>query len=652
MIVQDFGVFSFIRRNFPGLHLHASTQMTVTGPEGMRFLEQQGASRVVTARELSLSELAGMHETSPIEIESFIHGALCYSYSGQCLMSSLLGGRSGNRGRCAQPCRLNYQTAKAAESLSAGPHAEPGKWNGSKDLCPLSLKDMCTIDLLPEILQAGVYSLKIEGRMKQPQYTAGVTQIYRKYLDRYSRYGAEACRVEETDRNRLLEIFNRGGSCEGYYRQQNGPEMMAFSNEKKTGTITVELHQAKEKLNGILTLAKGHPVRLEVTCGEASVCVETGEVLEAKNTPMDEARIRQQMEKLGNTEYEWEQLQIRMDDGIFLPVKLLNECRRETIQKLTDEVLSRSRREMPEEKAGKSSVLSENGKGSRPSEKTFYASCETYGQAQAILPAADLTGLYVNYDVMSKLMGEGAAQKKELYLSLPHIVRGAFPEGYLAQAKQWLWEGMKGFLVHDLEGYALLRSAGLSGYCVTDHSLYTWNDEAVSFWRQEGILRNTAPLELNEKELLHRDNRNSEFLVYGYLPVIVSAQCIRKNRYGCTKREGMVWLKDRYDTVFPAVCHCDPWKQAAAGQERGQKLETTTNGRFCYNIIYNSIPYGLPKDKKAVERLGMKAFRLSFTIESPKECRRLLNDFTESYLHDGTPRAYAFTRGHFKRGAE
>ena len=157
VIVQDLGVFSFIRKNFPGLALHASTQMTITGPKGMRFMEQQGASRVVAARELSLEEIAQMHRESPIEIEAFVHGALCYCYSGQCLMSSMFGGRSGNRGRCAQPCRLPYQTAAGGEGF-----------RGKEDLCPLSLKDMNTIEILPQIIGAGVTSLKIEGRMKQP----------------------------------------------------------------------------------------------------------------------------------------------------------------------------------------------------------------------------------------------------------------------------------------------------------------------------------------------------------------------------------------------------------------------------------------------------------------------------------------------------
>ena len=208
VIVQDMGVFAAVRKMFPGLPLHASTQMTVTGPEGMKFLEEQGASRVVTARELSLEEIRRMHRTSPIEIEAFIHGALCYSYSGQCLMSSVLGGRSGNRGKCAQPCRLPY------EVLLPDRKDVPRKTKNKGDLCPLSLKDISTIEILPEILEAGVTSLKIEGRMKQPGYTAGVTKVYRKYLDLLFEKGDRTViRWKRADRQYLLDLFNRGGSC-------------------------------------------------------------------------------------------------------------------------------------------------------------------------------------------------------------------------------------------------------------------------------------------------------------------------------------------------------------------------------------------------------------------------------------------------------
>ncbi|MFR5407897.1 MAG: peptidase U32 family protein, partial [Blautia faecis] len=339
VIVQDMGVFSLLKREFPKLHLHASTQMTVTGPEGMKFLAEQGATRVVAARELSLQELSRMHEACPIEIEAFVHGALCYSYSGQCLMSSLLGGRSGNRGRCAQPCRLPYQVKNFR-----------AKEYGKGEFCPLSLKDICTIEILPEIIEAGVTSLKIEGRMKQPAYTAGVTGMYRKYLDFLFEKGPANYHVTEKDKKYLLDLFNRGGSCTGYYQMGNGPQMMAFTNEKKTGEVFLETKQLKEKITGELHLVPGSPVLLHVSCqGEdAYECV--GEVQYAKSQPVTEERVRQQMDKLGNTSFIWEKLEIYMEDSVFVPMKTLNEARHQALENLKEKLLRKYRRNVGDER--------------------------------------------------------------------------------------------------------------------------------------------------------------------------------------------------------------------------------------------------------------------------------------------------------------
>lgn len=632
VIVQDLGVFSFIRENFPGLSLHASTQMAVTGPAGMRFLEQQGASRVVTARELSLSELAQMHAASLIEIESFLHGAMCYSFSGLCLMSSLLGGRSGNRGRCAQPCRLPYQTA-----------LQNGDFGKEKERCPLSMKDMCAIDLLPQILEAGVYSLKLEGRMKQPAYTAGVTAIYRKYLDRLSRYGKEEYVVDEADHVLLRKLFSRGGSCTGYYRQHNGPDMIAFSNEKKTEEIPLETPLAKKKLKGVLTLSPNHPVSLVVQDGEHRVLTELGCVQEAKNAPVEELRIRRQLEKLGTTEYVWEDLKIQMDKDCFVPMKILNECRREAVGRLREVTLAPFRRDASKNTAGSS----EDFQNRTGLPTAVYVSCETRDQILAALKFPEITGLYVDAAGMETCMEAGAGQAKELYLALPHIVREELPVLLLQKARDWMKKGMKGFLVRNLESYAQLAEAGFAKYCVLDHSMYTWNQAALTFWGRQGFLRNTAPLELNGKELSHRKNTESELLVYGCLPLMLSAQCVRKNRKACfyttseKTRQETVRLKDRYGTVFPVQCVCDPWK-----------IKNTASEKNCYNIIYNSLPFGLLKDREQIKKLGMKSLRLAFTLETGKECEQLLGDFLRVFLREGEAGAYEFTRGHFKRGAE
>lgn len=517
----------------------------------------------------------------------------------------------------------------------------------------MSMKDLCTIDLLPEILEAGVYSLKLEGRMKQPAYTAGVTSIYRKYLDRLKNDGPESYQVEEEDRSRLKKIFSRGGSCDGYYRRNNGPDMIAFVNEKKTEEVPFSLQPVKRKVTGFLQLKKGEPVRLRVSADDTTVQVEKGEVQEAKTEPLERAQLLSQMDRLGGTAYEWEHLEIRLEEGCFVPMRVLNECRREACEKLTGELLAPYRREgfPKEQRKKKEEVLHPRRYGTgRPG---FYVSCETVEQCKAVLAFEEIDGIYVNYDGMQYCMDLGAAKKKELYLALPHVVREKIPEEYLRQAKVWLKEGMKGFLVRNLESFAQLSAEGLAPYCVLDHAMYTWNDRSIEFWDREGILRNTAPLELNAKELAHRDNRNSELLIYGYLPVMLSAQCIRKNCFHCTGPSGrrktgqkaqdssMLRLRDRYQASFPVQTVCDPWK-----------TQNTAEGKNCYNIIYNSLPFGLQGDWKEVKKLGMKSLRAAFTLETGRDCQKILEELLQVFLHDGTPREHAYTRGHFKRGAE
>lgn len=626
VIVQDFGVLRFIRRNFPDLHVHASTQMTVTGPEGMKFLEKKGVTRVVAARELGLMELQEMHRQSPLEIEAFVHGALCYCYSGQCLMSSMIGERSGNRGRCAQTCRLPYQVSMDKKT-----------YKGGTEFCPLSLKDICTIDLLPAILDAGVSSLKIEGRMKQPKYTAGVTGIYRKYLDRLLQEGTERYEVEERDRKFLLDIFSRGGSCTGYFRQYNGPSMMAFDNTKKSADVAVKITERKEKIYGNLILFSGSPAILNISCGETQVTVSGGEVQYARSQPMDRKRIYQQMEKLGNTRFQWEKLEIQMDDAVFVPVKMLNELRREGIaqleQKLTEPYRRIANRKKYDEKA---QIPVPSG----ISHKGFFVSCETSEQARLLSTCREVIGMYLPYDVMKECMDKEIYKDKQLYLALPHIVRGQPPKGYIQQAQEWIAQGMRGFLVRNLEAYGILKEAGMEDKCVIDHSLYTWNQEAIEFFREEHVLRNTVPLELNEKELRHRDNCSSEMLIYGNLPLMLSAQCVRKNCYQCDKKEARVYLKDRYGKVFSCACVCHPWK-----------TETTNKVDFCYNILYNSIPYGILKEKEQVLNLGLDGLRLAFTTESPEEARNILKEFYAVYFEDTASSEKNYTKGHFKRGA-
>ena len=239
VIVQDLGVFNVIRSFFPDLNIHASTQMTVTGYNGARILKDMGASRIVTARELTSSEIRQIHDNVDIEIEAFVHGALCYCYSGQCLLSSMNGNRSGNRGRCAQSCRMMYDVYNRDRQV-----------NKTGECYPLSPKDMCALYVLPDVIDTGVFSLKIEGRMKNVTYAAGVTNIYRKYVDMYLEKGRSGYEVDRQDVENLMDIYNRGGFTDGYFTGKKGRDMMWVERPNHMGTKAL---QVISNVNGKVT---------------------------------------------------------------------------------------------------------------------------------------------------------------------------------------------------------------------------------------------------------------------------------------------------------------------------------------------------------------------------------------------------------------
>lgn len=641
VIVQDLGVLSFIKTHFPDIHIHASTQMTITGPESARLLKEAGASRVVTARELSLEEIRKIYQETHMEIESFVHGALCYCYSGQCLMSSLFGGRSGNRGRCAQPCRLPYQVYRDGKQL-----------NDARTGYPLSPKDMCTVGILPQILEAGVHSLKIEGRMKKPEYTAGVVAIYRKYLDRYLE-GEKNPVVSKEDYQILLDIYNRDGFHESYYKQRNGREMMALRNEKKSISgeekkkarnekLFEEIREKylsgkkQEKIKGTLSLFPDCPAILEIEYGSVQVTAQGEMVQEAASRPLEEDRIRRQMMKTGETEFVFESLDIFMGERIFLPVQQLNELRRQGLELLEKAILQPFKRQavselgedIPEEDEGKLSGMS--------------ASVVSFQQLKAVMDVSGITRVYVDcgmfpvdsfYDSVLKVIKDGEKRKKECYLMLPHMVRDRELKGRKESFNRLVENGLSGFVVRNMESYGVLKQMGLEKKAILDFNLYTMNDESQKFWKKQGILWNTIPLELNSKELRFRDNRNSEIMVYGYIPLMISVQCLQKNLDRCNRQCAVLTVKDRYQKEFHAVCNCE----------------------FCYNTIYNSLPLSLLGDANQVRSLETGGYRLSFTLENEKETRKIAREFAEVYCEGKEPKQKFLgetTKGHFSRGVE
>lgn len=340
VIVQDLGVFRLIRENFPELPIHVSTQMTVTGPYGAKLLKKMGAVRIVPARELSLEEVIRLKRESGLEVECFIHGAMCYSYSGKCLFSSIVGGRSGNRGRCAQPCRLPY---RVVNSRSVKPE---------KEQYPLSLKDMCTLEILPELMEAGIDSFKIEGRMKKPEYTAGVTALYRKYMDLY--YGGKPHCPTEEDLALLKKLYIRSEIQEGYYHKQNGREMITLESPAYSGSdeeILTSIRRkylesrptVKVRIMAFFRIQKPAEVWIAQSDKPGIWHVVTGEVVQAASkAPTTRENFVKQLSKLGDTcfsldpEFRNGMPEILMDDNVFYPIGAVNELRRRAVALLEE----------------------------------------------------------------------------------------------------------------------------------------------------------------------------------------------------------------------------------------------------------------------------------------------------------------------------
>lgn len=658
VIVQDMGVMEFIKTHFPNLSIHTSTQMTITNVEGARLLKEQGVERVVTAREMSLEEIQRIHDEVGVELESFIHGALCYCYSGQCLFSSIIGGRSGNRGRCAQPCRLSYEVLQGEKSLT-GHHATP----------ILSLKDMCTLPFLYELADHGVYSFKIEGRMKTPEYAAGVVSIYRKYMDSY--LDGSRIPVEKKDIRALLELGNRGGFTNGYYYHHNDSDMLSgesASHNKSEGVLQDNIRreyvdtELKEKIKGKLILNKECLAKIEVQYGKIKVSYQGDMVLVAQNRPLTEEVVTEKITKTGNTPFVFEKLEVTMDDDIFMPVNQLNQLRRGALEALEEALLKPYERTLPELVETSSAETDRQTTGNAIKEKQISGQSlsQTSGQQSANsstevrvliedaeqLPAvlkADFVDtvyldcmLYTRENLIRKLSEDidrvHASGKKAFYV-FPFIFRqqtSLFYEKIMPELKKLPLDGI---MVRSLDEIAFIKEWGNENWqMVSDSNLYTYSNEAAEYFYRLGMIQDTIPVELNRKEILRRENSRSEMIIYGRLPLMITAQCIHKNTLGCMHQHKVLNLKDRYSVHFPVKNFCSE----------------------CYNVIYNSLPVCLFKEDVTVKKIAPAAVRLSFTTETEEETEQILTIYGDIYKNGGILGQLPMecTNGHFKRGVE
>lgn len=632
VIVQDLGVFSYVRRHFPDLPIHASTQMTITGVYGAKVLAAMGASRIVTARELSLDEISEIHSQVDVEIESFVHGALCYCYSGQCLFSSLIGGRSGNRGRCAQPCRLPYDVLKSGKKL-----------NRENERYVLSLKDLCTLDLIPEIIEAGVYSMKIEGRMKSPRYTAGVVSIYRKYVDLYLEKGPDAYRVDPEDKRMLLDLFDRGGQTDGYYEQHNGRDMVVLKekpsfregNQKLFDDLDTAFvnRQKQEPVNGSLILESGCPAVLKLECGPVQLQV-TGKIVQAaQKQPLTEEKIVKQMKKTGNTPFFFEHLSVELRDSVFMPVQELNELRRLGLERLEEEILRRYLRNTP----GPIIQQAKEPEVRFVPDTKLHVLLEKKDLLEAVIKTEEISEILIDSGAWNGPAWRSAVSEchqwgKKCFLAMPYIFRKEAESYFLRWKEELLGAGFDGILVRSLEETEFLKENGIGLPLIFDYNLYAYNREARSGLIRLGADRLTLPVELNSRELERLGCGGGELIVYGSIPMMVSAQCIRKTMKGCSKEQELLYLKDRMGKEMPVMNICP----------------------FCYNVFYNSTPLSLLGDHDLIKRLDPGGIRLQFAMESREEVQKIIKAFADVWIY-GKSAALPmkeYTRGHFKRGVE
>lgn len=595
LIIQDLGLASHIRKILPQMELHASTQMTVTTLSAVKYLEKMGFSRVVLARELSLSEIEYIAKNSKAEIEVFVHGAICMCYSGQCLMSSILGGRSGNRGKCAQPCRLPYELMAGDKTCARG-HI-------------LSPKDMALISHLDKLKKAGVKSLKIEGRLKSAEYVSAVVGVYRKYID-------NPRPVDSEDMQELRNAFSRSGFTDGYLTDKLGKDMMSHSNPaNNSGSIyTAEAKQRAEgkyirkiPINVYISLKQADVIRA-TAYDERGNCVECQgdiKVVKADKTPLDDVRVHQQMCKLGDTPFELESLTVDIDKDITVPIKELNSVRRKMCEMLIGK-LSKT-----EERAVVDFPL-QFTETTREKELYLTADVCTKEQGEAVIKAQGVKRIYTSPIIAEHL--KKIANDIEIVGKTPDIADDDIINN----------DNISVSSIADIEKYG--EKAKYAEWRLNVYNSVTAN--TISHLKCI-----TLSPELNLRDIksvaMHTPNTETEIIGYGRLPLMIMKNCPIKAVGKCQNGKNIYTLKDRKGMEFPVIC-------------------TGT----CKAILLNSKPIYTADIIDEIKKSQVDCIRLNFTVEKPEECGKITQMYIDALKgRKAQPMPEnTYTRGHLKRG--
>lgn len=695
VIVQDFGVLSYIKENFPDLPIHASTQMTVTSEYGVRMLEELGVERVVTSRELSLKEVKQITDSTKLEIESFVHGALCYGYSGQCIYSSLVGGRSGNRGQCAQPCRLPYDI------------------NG-KTAHYMSLKDICTLEHVDKLIDSGVYSFKIEGRMKKPEYVASVTSMYRKYIDLYQDTGM--LNVSEKDMDVLKDVFSRGEFSTGYWMEKNGPQMVTFDKPSHTGVpllkvvgqngnkLKVEVLKSLNKgdvidipksnddytfgkdyrvgeslelnlrkgvripkeailfrtrnnslltqidenlsqnklqqgINGYAVFRLGERAEYSVALGDIETTVYGNIVEPAQKQAATKDQVAKQFNKMGTSQFFLETLEITMDENLFLPVQVLKELRRNACDALYEKVVGRFRREPLIVSELEATVESIGGVDinycetqSGQSHAQLCLSIETVEQLESVDRGNDFSKIYLDYGILEKLGVE----------RLNYIIEQLDTDVYISLPHILRQKYIGRF--NNL--YEQVLQLSIAGLMVRNIECYKYLIE--NSYNGEILLDNHIHI--------YSNNAREFWLSKGVSMVSSSPELTGSELAQVDHTNVEVVVYGKATMMVSAQC-----LQKTSGGCTGKTgfidlkdrknvdFPVKNNCSYCYNLIYNYVPTSLLEEVAALDKINPSYIRVALSNENKNETLSTLK-MIRTFRETGCVIVKDSTLGNFKRG--
>ena len=604
-IVQDLGVVSLCRQLAPDVPIHASTQMSIHSLEGVMEAAALGCSRVVLARELPAEEIAHICKKSPVEIEVFVHGALCMCYSGQCYLSSVIGRRSGNRGQCAQPCRLPYGY---------------GRFESTR--YPLSLKDNCLAGELDELRRMGIASIKIEGRMKRPEYVAIVTRAYRTVLN--------GGKLTQADLQELETAFSRQGFTDGYFKGQTGSDMFGRRQESEDtadlfASARATYEQGETQRIGVRFYAmihRGQPARLAVEDPDGNLCRTYGPVPEqAVYRSLTAQDLEQQLKKTGGTPYLCTSVRSSLDPDLMLPASAINAMRRDVIAELT---AKRGRAEKPHLNAYDEPPRYDGISG----EPQLTVAVRTADQITSRMLSMKPTVLYVPLSelVEHPELRQRVGVETQLAAILPRVIWSGELVPIARQLRTVYDMGVRQVLAGNLGQLHIARAAGFA--VRGDFGLNIVNSRAMRYLREQGLDSQLLSFELTLPQI--RDISKAvpaEVLIYGRLPLMLMENCVIKNRTGtCTCQTGTVRLVDRVGEEFPIVK--DPGT--------------------CRNVLLNGKKLYLLDKKDAFRGMGLWALRLQFTTENPSEIDKVLMDYQGRAVFD----AGSYTRGLYSRGVE